>query len=58
MCELDGTWTRNDKMIFYHIYWWPWILENKIEMLDMFNFFFIKKIEIYRVPKSKNKNSN
>jgi len=39
MCELDGTETRNDKMTFYHIYWWLWILENKIDMLDMFNFY-------------------
>ena len=31
--------TRNDKMIFYHIYWWLEILKNKVDMLDMFNFF-------------------
>ena len=37
MCELDGTKTRNDKMIFYHIYWWLWILENKFDMLDKEN---------------------
>jgi len=39
MCELYGTKTRNDKMMFYHIYWWLWILKNKIDMLDMFNFY-------------------
>ena len=39
MCELDGIKPRNDKMIFYHIYWWLWIMKNKIDMLDMFSFF-------------------
>jgi len=26
-------------MILYHIYWWLWILKNKINMIDMFNFY-------------------
>jgi len=27
------------KWYFYHIYWWLWIWKNKINMLDMFNFY-------------------
>jgi len=30
------------KWYFYHIYWWLWILENKSDMLDMFNFYWIE----------------
>jgi len=27
------------KLYFFHIYWWLWILKNKIDTLDMFNFY-------------------